>query len=106
MKTRSKFLNHEARERLQILISEKMAEINIVCRDEIKCGLDYLEEARASVYTEDADTVQALLKLASKKFDIGFGMDAEAIDNMADVAREIHDGELKVNKEEKCQKKD
>lgn len=95
--SRSKFLNQEARERLQIIISEKMAEITVVCRDEIKRGLDYMEEARNSIYTEPADDIQALLKLASKKFHVGFGADAESINNMADVAREIHDGERKVN---------
>lgn len=92
----SNFLNLVARDILQNQISSKMSEINTVCH-QIKAGLDYMEEARASCYTEPADDIQALLKMASKKIDIGFGMDAEAIDNMSDVAREIFDGERERN---------
>lgn len=86
-------LNNEARDRLQCQITSKMSEIHVVCRNEIKRGLDYLEEARCSCYTEPMDTVEALLTLASKKFDIGFGVDSESIDNMAGVAKEIGEGE-------------
>lgn len=86
-------LNNEARDRLQCLITSRMEEINGVCRSNIQGGLDYLEEARTSVYTEPMDTIEALLKLASKKFDIGFGVDSESIDNMAQVAKEIHQSE-------------
>lgn len=94
---KSRYLNHEARERLQIQISNKMDEINRICREEIKPALDYLEEARSSVYTEPMDDVQAQLKLAFKRLQPIFIGDAESINNMADVARQIHDGERQVN---------
>lgn len=94
----NKPLNQVARDKLQNQITDKMSEINIVCHEEIKRGLDYLEEARSSCYTESADTIEALLKLASKKFDIGFGVDSESIDNMATVAQQIHEGEMNNGK--------
>jgi len=88
-----RLLNNAARDRLQSQITAKMSEINSVCRSEIQTGLSYLEEARNSVYTEPMSTIHALLKLASVKFDIGFGADSESINNMAEVAKEIHKGE-------------
>lgn len=89
----TKQLNHTAREMLERQITTLMADITGAMRDELKTGLDMLEMARCSVYTEPMENIISLISQASDKFDISFEMDRITAIRLKGVAIEIKESE-------------
>ena len=92
-------MNHEARQRVEAQIRDKIHLIHSAIVWELKAGLDILEMARCSAGTESMMDVAALLRQAAEKFDIAFHRDSKTLQNLAGVAQQVHESEMELMNE-------
>jgi len=91
--------NQAAREQIEKQISYKMEKLNREVRDlqgEIKEGLDLLEMARCSVYTEELGEVETLLREAAIRLNAHFPNEAKGVAELAAVTRNVMASEIPV----------
>lgn len=83
--------NDEARQRIEQMITDKMAEIRKGIVEELEEGLELAELARNSIHTSPLEVIEGHLREASAKFDFNTNQDSREFNRLANVVKEIRE---------------